>query len=151
MEFLMPPQPLTNFEIQRYYQNEPRFNDVFSRNDHPLKIKDGAYVLNLDKYADVGTHWIALFFNRNEIVYFYSFGVEYVTEEIKELVGDKNIIAHIFRVQANNSVMRGYFCIGFIDFMSEGKKLTDYTSLFSPYDFKKNDNIVLSYFKDEWK
>ena len=149
MEFLMPPQPLTNFEIQRYYQNEPRFNDVFSRNNLLKKIKVGAYVINLYEYADIGTHWIALFCNRNEIVYFDSFGVEHVPEEIKEFIGNKNIKANIFRVQANNSVMCGYFCIGFIDFMLAGKKLTDYTSLFSPYDFKKNDNIVLSYFKDE--
>ena len=149
MEFLMPPQPLTNFEIQRYYQNEPRFNDVFSRNDLLKKIKVGAYVINLYEYADIGTHWIALFCNRNEIVYFDSFGVEHVPEEIKEFIGNKNIKANIFRVQANDSVMCGYFCIGFIDFMLAGKKLTDYTSLFSPYDFKKNDNIVLSYFKDE--
>ena len=149
MEFLMPPQPLTNFEIQRYYQNEPRFNDVFSRNNLLKKIKVGAYVINLYEYADIGTHWIALFCNRNEIVYFDSFGVEHVPEEIKEFIGNKNIKANIFRVQANDSVMCGYFCIGFIDFMLAGKKLTDYTSLFSPYDFKKNDNIVLSYFKDE--
>ena len=149
MGFLIPPHPLTNFEIQRYYQNEPKFNGVFSRNNLPLKIKDGAYVINLDEYADVGTHWIALFCNRNEIVYFDSFGVEHVPEEIKEFIGNKNIIANIFRVQANNSVMCGYFCIGFIDFMLAGKKLTDYTSLFSPYDFKKNDDIILSYFKNE--
>ena len=58
--------------------------------------------------------------------------------------------ANIFRVQANNSVMCGYFCIGFIDFMLAGKKLTDFTTLFSPYDFDKNDNIILSYFKGEW-
>ena len=76
---------------------------------------------NLDEYEDVGTHWIALFCNRNEIVYFDSFGVEHVPEEIKEFVGNKNIIANIFRVQANNSVMCGYFCIGFIDFMLTGK------------------------------
>ena len=56
MGFLIPPHPLTNFEIQRYYQNEPRFNGVFSRNNLPLKIKDGAYVTNLDEYADIGTH-----------------------------------------------------------------------------------------------
>ena len=109
------------------------------------KIKDGAYVINLDEYADVGTHWIALFCNRNEIVYFDSFGVEHVPEEIKEFVGNKNIKANIFRVQANNSVMCGYFCIGFI---VAGKKLTDFTSMFSPYDFKKNDEIILHYFKD---
>ena len=117
----MLPHPLTNFETQKYYQNEPRFNGVFSRNNLPLKIKDGAYVINLDEYADVGTHWIALFCNRNEIVYFDSFGVEHVPEEINEFVGNKNIIVNIFRVQANNSVMCGYFCIGFIDFMLTGK------------------------------
>ena len=57
MGFLMPPHPLNNFEIQKYYKNEPRFNGVFSRNDLFKKIKNGA--LNLDEYADVGTHWIA--------------------------------------------------------------------------------------------
>ena len=113
-----------------------------------IKIKDEAYVINLDEYADVGTHWIALFCNRNEIVYFDSFGVEHVPEEIKEFAGNKNIKANIFQVQANDSVMCGYFCIGFIDFMLTGKKLTDYISLFFPYDFKKKDDIILSYFKD---
>ena len=142
--FLMPPHPLTNFEIQRYYQNEPRFNGVFSRNNLPKKIKDGAYVINLDEYADVGTHWIALFCNRNEIVYFDSFGVEHVPKEIKEFIGNKNIKANIFRVQANDSVM-----CGFIDFMLAGKKLTNFTNMFSPYDIKKNDDIILTCFKDE--
>ena len=52
---------LTNFEIQKYYENEPRFNDVFSRDNLPRKIKAGAYVINLDEYEDIGTHWIALF------------------------------------------------------------------------------------------
>ena len=113
-----------------------------------LKEKDRAYVISLDKYRDVGTHWIALFCNRNEIVYFDSFSVEHVPEEIKEFVGNKNIKANIFRVQANNSVMCGYFCIGFINFMVAGKKLTDFTNMFSPYDFKKNDEIILSYIKD---
>ena len=75
------------------------------------------------------------------------FGVEHVPKEIKEFVGNKNIKANIFRVQANDSVMCGYFCIGFIDFMLAGKKLTDYANLFSPYDLKKNNIIILSYFK----
>ena len=149
MGFLMLPHHLKNFEIQKCYQKEPRFNGVYSRNNLPKKIKDRAYVVNLDEYADVGTHWIAVFCNRSEIVYFNSFGVGYFPEEIKEFVENKNIIANIFRVQANNSVMCGYFCIGFIDFMLAGKKLTDFTNFFSPYDFKKNDNIILSYFKDE--
>ena len=78
----MPPYPLTNFEMQRYYQNKPSFNGVFSRNKLPKTIKDGGICNNLDEYADVGTHWIALFCNRNEIVYFDSFGVEHVPEEI---------------------------------------------------------------------
>ena len=80
----MPSHPLTNFEIQRYYQNELRFNGAVSRNNPSLKIKDGTYVINLDEYEDVGTHWIALFCNRNEIVYFDSFGVEHVPEELKK-------------------------------------------------------------------
>ena len=83
MEFLMLPDPLTNFEIQKYYENEPRFNGIFSRDNMPKKLKEGAYVINLDEYADVRAHWIALFSNRSEIVYFDSFGVEDVPEEIK--------------------------------------------------------------------
>ena len=57
----MPSHSLTKFEIQKYYKNQPRFNGVFSRDNLPKKIKDGAYVINLDEYADTGTHWIALF------------------------------------------------------------------------------------------
>ena len=81
--------------------------------------------------------------------YFDSFGVEYVPEEIKEFIGNKNIRANIFRVQVNDSIMCGNYCIGFIDFMLAGKKPTDFTRLFSPYGFEKNDDIILSYFKDE--
>ena len=86
MGFLWPPHLLTNFEIQRYYQNEPRFNGVFSRNNLPKKIKDGAYIISLDEYTDVGTHWIALFCNKNEVVYFDSFGVQHIPKEIKNLM-----------------------------------------------------------------
>ena len=74
--------------------------------------------------------------------------MEHITEEIKKFIGNRNIKANIFRVQANDSVMCGFFCIGFIDFMLAGKTLIDYTNLFFPYDFNKNDNIILSYFKD---
>ena len=117
MGFLMPRHLLTNFEIQKCYQNEPRLNGVYSGNSLLKTIKDGAYVINLDEYAEVGTRWIALFCDRIESFYFYSFGVKHVPEEIKEFIGNKNIIANIFRVQANNSIMCGYFCIGFIDLM----------------------------------
>ena len=88
------------------------------------------------------------FVKKTEIVYFDSFSVEHIPDEIKEFIGNKNIKANIFRVQANNSVMCGYFCIRFIDFMLADKKLTDCTNMFSPYDFDKNDSIILSYFKD---
>ena len=87
--------------------------------------------------------------NRTEIVYFESFGVEHVPEEIKKFIRNKNIITNIFRVEANNSIMCQYFCIGFIDFILAGKKLTDFTSMFFPHVFDKNDDIILSYFKDE--
>ena len=96
---------------------------LLSRNNLPKKIKDGTYVINLHQYADVGTHWIALFCNRNEIFYFDIFGVEHIPQEIKDFVGNKNIKVkvNIFRVQANDSVICGYFCIRFIDFMLTDK------------------------------
>ena len=142
----MPPHPLINFEIQNYYQNEPRFNGVFSR-DNLQKIKDEVYMINLDEYSDIETHWVALHENNIDVTYFNSFGVEHIPIEIKTFINNKNIKTNIFRIQAYDSVMCGYFCIGFIDFMFKGKTLTEYTNLFSPYDFKKNYDIILSYFK----
>ena len=127
-----------------------KFNGIFFRKSLPEKIKDGDYIINPDEYANVGIDWIALFCSRNEIVCFDSFSVEHVPEEIKEFNWNKNMKANIFRIQANDSVMCGCFCIGFIDFMLAGKKLTDFRNLLSPYDFEKNYDIVLSYFKDEW-
>ena len=81
------------------------------------------------------------------MIYFDSFGVEHAPKEIERFIGHKNTKTNIFRVQADNSIMCGYFCIGFIDFMFEN--LIDFTSLFSTYDFikKRNDKIILSYFK----
>ena len=92
----------------------------------------------------------------SDFTYFDSFGVEHIPKEIKKFIyrslssasHNKNIKTNIFRIQAYDSIMCGYFCIGFINFMLAGKTLTDFTSLFSPYDFDKNDNIILSYFKD---
>ena len=82
--------PLTNFEIQKYYQNEPRFNGIYSRDDWPKKKKkDGTYIINLDEYADVGTHWIALYVVNIEIIYFGSFGVEHVPEELENFLDTK--------------------------------------------------------------
>ena len=95
------------------------------------------YVINLDEYKNVGTHWIALFCNKNTTIYFDSFSAEHIPKEIKKFIENKNIKANIFRVEENDSVMCGYFCIGFIDFMLAGKKLADFTNLFSPHDLKK--------------
>ena len=134
------PHPLTNFEIQEYYQNEPRFNGVFSRDNLPNNnknkninnnnnnnnIKNGAYVINLDEYRDIGTHWVALYVNNKTIIYFDSFGVEHIPKEIMKFIGNKSIITNIFRIQAYDSIMCGYFCIGFINFMLNGNSLTNY-------------------------
>ena len=131
---LMSPHPLSNFEIQNYYKNEPRFNGVYSRDDLS-KIKNGACVINLDEYAGIGTHWIALFVKNNDVIYFDSFGVEYVPQEIKTFIGQKDTKANVFRIHDYNSIMCGYFCILFINFMLVGKSLIDFTNLFSPHDF----------------
>ena len=78
----MPRHPLTNFEIQKYYQNEPTFNGVYSR-DNLIEIKDGTHVINLDEYSDIGTHWVPLCVNNNDVTCFDSLGVEHIPKEIK--------------------------------------------------------------------
>ena len=142
----LPLHPLTNFEIQEYYQNEPRFNGVFSRDNLGSAVKNGAYVINLDEYHNIGTHWVALYVTNKTIIYFDSFGVEHIPREIMKFIARKKIITNIYRMQAYDSIMYGYFSIGFINFMFNDKSLTDYTNLFSPNDFKKNDDIILKYF-----
>ena len=136
----MTPHPLTNFEIQTYYQNEPRLIGVYSRDNLPNKIKDGAYVINIDEYSDIGTHWIALYVNNKTVKYFDNFGI------VKKFIGNRNITSNIYRIQNYDSIVCRYFCIGFIDYMFKGKSLTDYTNLFSPNKFKRNDDIILNYF-----
>ena len=86
-------------KYKKYYKNEPRFNGVYSRDNLP-KIKDGAYVINLDEYSDIGTHWVALYVQNNSdsVVYFDSFGVEHIPKEIKVFINNKNIITNIFRI-----------------------------------------------------
>ena len=123
----MLPHPLTNFEIQKYYQNEPRSNGVFSRDNLPKKIKVGAYIINLGEYVDVGTHWIALFYRKSEIVYFGSL----VLNMFLKKIGTKNIKAITFRVQSNSSVMCEYICIRFLDFILAGKTSWFYKFFFS--------------------
>ena len=151
----MPPHPLTDFEIQKYYQNKPRFNGVYSGDNLPersstecnsVEIKNEAHVIILDEYSDIRTHWIAFYVLNNNVTYFDSFGVEHIPKEIKTFINNKNIKTNIFRIQAYDSIMCGYFCIGFIDFMLARKTLTEFTNLFSPNNFKKNDDIILNYF-----
>ena len=79
-----------------FCQNEPKFNGAYSRNNLP-KRKDGLYVINLDEFKSIGTHWIALYVNRINTTYFDTFGVEHILKEIKKSIGNKNIITNIYR------------------------------------------------------
>ena len=142
----MSTHPLTNFEIQKYYQNEPKFNSVYSRNNL-FKIKDGTYIINLNEYKSIGTHWITLYVNTKNLTYFVSFGDKQIPKEIRKFTVNKNITRNIHRIQAYDSIMCGYFCIGVIDFMLKGKCLFECTNLFSPHEYKKNNKIVLKYFE----
>ena len=125
----------SNFETQKCYQNEPKFNSVCSRNNLH-KIKDKAYIKKLDEYKSIGIHWIAFCMNAENVTYFNSFGVGYIPKEFKKLTGNKNIITNICRMQAYNSIMCGYFCIGFPDFMLTGTSLWDYTNSVSPNKYE---------------
>ena len=106
----------------KYYQNEPKFAGVYSRINLP-KIKDGAYEMNFDEFKSIGTHWIALYVNGNNRIYFDTIGVENIPKEVEKIIGNKNIITNIYKIQAYDSIMCPYFCIGFIDFMLNGKSL----------------------------
>ena len=112
----MLPYPLTNFEIQKYYQNEFKFNKVYSRNNVP-KIKDRAYVINFDEYKSIGTHEVTLYVNSDNVTYLERFGVEHLPKEVKKFIANKNITTNIYRIQAYDSIVCRYFCTGFIDFM----------------------------------
>ena len=139
---------------------------MYSRNNLPNKIKKGAYVINLNEYENTGTHWVSLFVKPKYTVYFDSFGIEHIPKEINKFICSKElgsavnndttksstiacIKSNIFRIQAYDSIMCGYFCIEFINYMLKGKTLLDYTNLFSPNDSKKNDQIIKRIFKNE--
>ena len=126
----MPPHSIINFEIQKYCQNEPRFNGVYSRDNLP-RIKDVEYIINLDEYSDIKIHWIALYVQNNDVTYFDSFGVKQISKEIRTFIGNKSI-KNIVRIQACDSIMCRYFCIRFY---ARRKDFTDFTNLFSPNNF----------------
>ena len=90
------------------------------------------YLINLDEYQSVGTYWIVLYVNDNNVTYFDSFGVEkkLIPKEIKKFIRNKNTVTNLYRIQAYDSIICGYFCIGFIGFMLKGKSLLEYTNLF---------------------
>ena len=158
LNLLLPFHPLTNIEISDYYKNEPRFNGAYSRNNLPKTIKKGAYVINLDEYENTGTHWVSLFVKPKYTtessslectIYFDSFGIEHIPKEINTFIGNSDVKSNIFRIQACDSIMCGYFCIEFINYMLKGKTLLDYTNLLSSNDFKKNDRVIKRIFKNE--
>ena len=130
---------------------------MYARNNLPKTIKKGAYVINLDEYENTGTHWVALFVKPKYTVYFDSFGIEHIPKEINKFIRSKelghavrnDIKSNIFRIQAYDSIMCRCFCIEFINCMFKGKTLLDYTNLFSPNYFKKNDQVVKRIFKNE--
>ena len=104
----MPPHPLTNFEISEYYKNEARFNGVYSRDNLPKTIKKGAYVINLDECTDIGTHWIVLYVKTNEVIYFDSFGVEYIPKEIKNLSVTSKALVQKHVIKTLKQIYLGY-------------------------------------------
>ena len=95
----MPPHPLKNLEIQKYYQKEPNFNGVYSRNNL-CKIKDGAYIINLEEQKSIGVHWIALYVTAENVTCFDSFRVEHIPKANRKFIRDKNIITNNYITQA---------------------------------------------------
>ena len=102
------------------------------------------YIINLYEYSDIGTHWVALYVQNNDVTYFDS--LEHILKEIKTFISDENVKRIFFRIQEYNSIMCGYFCIRFIDFMLAGKSLKDFINFFLPNNFKRNDDLISNYF-----
>ena len=114
------------------------------------KLKDWAYIINLDWKIAKGTHQVSLFTDKNLAVYFDSLRINYIPREVLSKVKDKWIIDNIFRTQDNQSVMCGFCCIAFIEYMLARKKLLGYTNLFSPDNYKISGKIIYKYFKDKY-
>ena len=125
----MPPHTLTNFEIQKCYLNKPKFNGFYSRNNLP-NTKERVYIINIDEYKSMRTHWIALCLNGDNVTHLDSFRVENFLKQFKIFIRNKNTAINIYGIQANDSIMFGYLSVGFIDFMFKGKSLLNYTIYF---------------------
>ena len=107
-------------------------------------------MINLDDKKCKGTHWISLFIDRNTVVYFAYFRIEHIPQEVFSKIRDKSITRNIFRIQDNEAITCGFYCITFIEYILTGRNLLEYTNLFSPNDYKKNDKIIYNYFKDKY-
>ena len=133
---LILPHPLTNFQIQKYYQINLDLMEFILEIIY-LKIKDGEYVINFDEYSDIRTHWIDLYAINNHVTYFDSFRVEHIPKEMEKFINRFTIKTNNYRMQAYNSVMCEYLCIGFIDLILKDKILKDFTSFFHQIMIKK--------------
>ena len=133
-KFLILPHPLTNFRILKYHQNELIFNGVFWRDNLRNKIKNGAYVINLDEYADVGTHWFALFCTEIEVIYFGSFGEEHIPKKLKNSLEIK--IKKVTYLKYNQAIQQCLHAFA-LDSSILCLQIKNWLILFSPYDFRK--------------
>ena len=107
-------------------------------------------MINLDDKNCKVTHGVSLFIDRNTALYFDSFGIEYIPPVVLNNIISKSITYNIFRIQDHKSIMCGFHCIAFIEYMLVGNTLLDNTNLFSPNDYKKNDKMICKYFKDKY-
>ena len=114
--FLVSLHPLTNIESITFFNYEPRFHGVFSRANLTW-IKDGAYVIILNDKQSKGTHWVSLFIDRNTAVYFSSVGVGYIMQEVLRKIKDRPTTHNILKKQDDDSIMCGFYCITFVEYM----------------------------------
>ena len=138
----MPLPILSNIKTAKYFNYDPRFNGVFSRDNLP-RMKDGAYIINLNDKQSGVRRWVSFFIDRNIAVYFDSFGIDYIPQKVLRKIKDKSITHNIFRAQSDDSIMSEFYCIIFIEYMLAGKTLLDYTNLFSSTNYRNNDKTYI--------
>ena len=108
-------------------------------------------MINLDDKKSKGTHCVSLFIDRSTALYFDSFGMEYIPKEVlNKKIKDKSISHNTFRIEDNESIMSGFYCIAFKEYILAGGTLLHYSNLFSPSDYKKNGKIICKYFQDKY-
>ena len=140
---------MSTIEISNNFHWNPRFNGVFSRNNL-FWIRDEAFAINLEDKQSKETYWVSSVIDRNSTVYLDSFGVEYFPQEVLNKIRDKSITHNIFRIESDGSIMCGFYCIGFIEYILAEKTLLDYANLFSPNDYEKNGKSIRKFFKNRY-